>query len=68
MHAKRLYMWDMFISFAISVIKEKWKEIAFFKFNRIWKEIAISKLLFPSTPFFLRDLKVEGNSNESGRK
>ena len=28
-----------------------------------WKEIAISKLLFPSTPYFLWDLKVEGNSN-----
>jgi hypothetical protein len=33
-----------------------------------WKEIAILKLLFPSTPYFLWDLKVEGNSNENGRK
>ena len=30
--------------------------------------MAILKLLFPSTPHFLRDLKVEGNSNENGRK
>ena len=33
-----------------------------------WKDIAIMKLLFPSTLYFLRDLKVEGNSNENGRK
>ena len=33
-----------------------------------WKEIAIMKLLFPSTLYFLRDLKVEGNRNENGRK
>ena len=39
-----------------------------FKIKRQWKEIAISKLLFPSTPYFLRDFKVEGNSNENGRK
>ena len=38
------------------------------KINRKWKELAISKLLFPSTPYFSRDLKVEGNSNENGRK
>ena len=28
-----------------------------------WKEIEIMKLLFPSTLYFFRDLKVEGNSN-----
>ena len=33
-----------------------------------WKEIAILKLLFPSIPYFLTDLKVEGNSNGNGRK
>ena len=36
--------------------------------SKKWKEIAILKLLFPSTPYFLRDLKLEGNSNENGRK
>ena len=62
----------------ISVITENWKGIViykkskrkyqFFKLIKKWKEIVISKFLFPSTPYFLRDLKVEGNSNENGRK
>ena len=44
------------------------RKYKFLKLIEKWKEIAISKLLFPSTPYFLRDLKVEGNSNENGRK
>ena len=68
---------------AISVITEKWKGIVilkkvegnsnqnarkkqFLKLIKKWKKIA--KFLFPSTPYFLRDLKVEGNSNENGEK
>ena len=31
-----------------------------------WKEITILKLLFPSTPYLLWDLKVEGNHGPFG--
>ena len=36
----------------------KWKEIAIFAIIEKWKEV----------PYFLRDLKVEVNSNENGKK
>ena len=49
-------------------VSSKWKEIAIFKINRKVEGNSNFKIAILSTPYFLRDLKVEGNSNENGRK